>query len=200
MTCCSGAQHENSKYGVNWKGQTLAHFPHAWHSSVSEMVIFFSVFLATPRSLPSLCEAFCMEPIGQNWHQVLELTKSARKPPTMSTIKYVLENSIPSFSKKAKDPQSLEIFISFLPKLKAKNVRNPNIIGFDFTNLGIFLLWDIGEKTLSKRLPWGQIFPHQYLPVKKPEIVSPAIINTTSRPSLGSQSPPIATKMVSIQP
>lgn len=88
----------------------------------------------------------------------------------------------------------------FLAKLKVKNNKKPNIIVFDFRKSGIFLFLDIGKIILSKKLPWGQIFPHQYLPVKKPEIVNPAIINITSNPNLGSHKPPIATKTVSIQP
>ncbi len=66
----------------------------------------------------------------------------------------------------------------------------------DLKKSGILVFLLIGKNKLSNRLPWGQKFPHQYLPVKKEVMVSPAIISNTNRPNLGSQKPPIATNKV----
>lgn len=69
----------------------------------------------------------------------------------------------------------------------------------DLKKLGILVFLLMGKNNLSNRLPWGQKFPHQYLPVKKDVIVRPAIINRTSRPNFGSHKPPIATNKVKNQ-
>jgi len=96
-------------------------------------------------------------------------------------------------------PHNPETLINFLLKLKEKNPKKIIPRAFDLKNAGIFLLLVIGYNNESNKLPWGQILPHQYLPLKKETVVNPTITGKTNRPSIGNHSPTTATVRVNIQ-
>jgi hypothetical protein len=57
----------------------------------------------------------------------------------------------------------------------------------------------IGYKSELNKLPWGQLFPHQYLPLKNETVVNPTITYKTNRPTIWNHNSPIAAVKVNIQ-